>query len=401
MANRPVKIKRYRSVGASGGSRRPLGARLALFVLCAAALFGVGWLVASGSIDSVTDFWYKHFSVHGHADSVSESVSAVSDTSAEAASSDTAAESDSQPADTGENSGTWGDVALSALSSEDTLRTALSQLAEAGVDHAVVTLKDERGYVYYNSAVELAVKTGAVRSQADVAMFVRVCGEYGIVPCARLVAFRDPLAAGGDRSIAVHYQTQDILWLDSSLELGGQPWLNPYADGARQYVLGLAKEVAGLGIRDVVLAGVQFPQGNGLDLCGYGADTAAVPKTDALRECVALFDTELAKQDVSVWFEWPETAAVGEGLPAVYGDGGLAALGAGRILLTLSAVPGADGAQTLPQPDAAALKTFADAAQKNGTQQLGLSLSAVSADAALSGAWRAAAHGAGFTHFAD
>lgn len=394
MANKKTKIKRYRTMGAAPKTPGKTVVKVLLILLACGCIFAVGWFGASRCIDGVTGFWYKYISVNRE-EASSEPMSEASSENRVEDSASQQPEESVQPQAT-DAAGNWAEVSLSALSSEETLRTALQNLVNAGADHAVVTLKDERGYVYYNSAVELAATASAVRSGADVSLFARLCAEYGLTPCARLVAFQDPLASYGNRSLAVQYQQDGILWLDSSVELGGKPWLNPYSAGARQYVLDLAAEVAAQGVTDIVFAGVQFPQGYSLNFCSYGADTAAVTKEDCLRECVALFQSTLDEQGVRTWFEWPVTA-LEDGQAEIYTTP--AQLGATRVLLTVNKTYTGEDSSVVPESDAALLKDFAAKAQENGTQRFGLNLTQAASDAQISQQWHEQAQAAGFTHF--
>ncbi len=402
MANRQVKIKRYRTVGAAGRGGSRTAVRVLAVVLIAAVIFAVGWFGAKPTIDAITNFWYTHISVsRQEASSVPESLpDSLPDSDPEDLQSRPEAEPEPAPEPVSDASGTWGEVALSALNSEDSLRAALSALQQAGADHAVVTLKDERGYIYYASGVEMAAE--AVRAQADLALFVRLCGEYGLAPCARLEAFLDPLTPYAYRDAAVHYERQGVLWLDTSAELGGKPWFNPYSQQARGYVLALAQELAAAGMTDIVFAGVQFPTGYALEFCYYGENAAQLSRTDCLRECVAMLQTTLAGQGVNSWFEWPAEAALGAvgeaAQPLVYGDGP-AALGAQRVLLRPEAVRGADGVVQLPEADSAALAAFVAAAQAAGTGSFALDTGALAAAPDIAAAWVEAAQAAGFTHF--
>lgn len=395
MAYKPMKIKRYRTVGAGGRNRARTTVRVLLVVLLAAAIFAVGWFGAEPCIDAITGFWYDHFSVNRQEetpapDPVPESVPE----------SEPQPQPEPQPEPVTDAAGVWAEVALSALNSEDALRTALSALKANGADHAVVTLKDERGYVYYDSAVEMASE--AVRAGTDLAMFVRLCGEYGLAPCARLTAFLDPLTPYTYRDAAVYYEREGILWLDTSAELGGKPWFNPYSEQARGYVLALAQELAAAGMTDIVFAGVQFPTGYALEFCYYGENAAQLSRTDCLRECVALLQTAMEEKGVNSWFEWPAEAALvpadAPAQPLVWGDGP-AVLGARRVLLKAGAVRGADGLLQLPAADADAVNAFAAAAAAAGTQRFALDLAALAADPAAVQSWQQTAGAAGFTHF--
>ncbi len=402
MAKRSMKIKRYHSVG--GVRRGPRVLRRVLVVLLiAAVIFAIGWFGAARCIDFITDFWYTHISVNRPAedDPLPEDAAVPEDSSSEPLSGEASGQEEPAPMPVTDAAGVWGEVALSAMNSEDTLRAALSALKQAGADHAVVTLKDERGYVYYDSAVEMAAE--AVRAQTDLSLFVTLCGEYDLAPCARLEAFRDSLTPYAYRDAAVHFERQGVLWLDTSAELGGKPWFNPYSEQARGYILALAQELAAAGMTDIVFSGVQFPSGYALEFCYYGENAAQLSRTDCLRECVALLQTAMTEQEVNAWFEWPAAEAM-EALNAaegtlVYGNGP-AVLGAQRMLLTPRAVRNAEGGLMLPGVDAAALTLLAETAVAAGTQRLALDVSGLAADPGLCQQWETAAQAAGFTHFA-
>lgn len=395
MAKKGMKIRRYRSVGSSGKKRgRAVGSVLILLLL-AAAVFAIGWFGAARCIDAITGFWYEHISVNRHGQTEPELPESVPESESEAPDSAPVPVEDPEPVTDAD--GIWGEVALSALNSEDTLRTALSLLSQNGADHAVITLRDERGYIYYDSAVEMAAD--AVRAQADLALFVKLCEEYGLAPCARLEVFRDALTPYAHREAAVHFEREGVLWLDTSAELGGKPWFNPYSAEARGYAVALAQELAAAGMTDILFSGVQFPNGYALEFCYYGEMAAQLSRTDCLRECVAMLQSAMAEAEVNAWFVWPADAALGGGdVSMVYGDGP-AALGAQRILLEPQAVRNAEGLLQLPAADAAALEGFVARADEAGTQRFGLKLGGLISDPVLEESWRQAAQQAGFTHF--
>ena len=93
----------------------------------------------------------------------------------------------------------------------------------------------------------------------DPALIASVLKENGLVPVAKLAAFRDPIAARTDRNMAIGYTGQAYLWLDNKASAGGNPWLNPYSDEAVQFIGDLIGEVQSMGFDHVLLENVQFP----------------------------------------------------------------------------------------------------------------------------------------------
>ena len=402
MSRNKMKIKRYGANIVMPHRGWGIFLRILGILVIAGAVFFIGWKVADRSIDSFTGFWYDHFSVRKQKEDTSqqpesegipESVPEDEGTKETEHAEETPAP---QPIAETQTSGVWGEVALSAADSEEKLTAALRTLKEGGADHALLTLKDERGYLYYSSAVPLAATAGAVRAETDVSLYVRLCRQEGLTPCVRLVAFRDPAAAYADRDSAVCYQHEGMLWLDNAAELGGKPWLNPYKAAARQYILDLANELHGVGVEDIVFSGVQFPDAYALEVCYYGESADQISRTDCLRECVALLQGTLEEAGVRCWFEWPTTYAIGEVDPLILGDGA-AALGALRILLDLQTV--GDALAAVPSFEPSQLTAFAVAARTNGTCYLGLATRQLAYDPSLAQQWQQQAAAAGFTHF--
>ena len=74
----------------------------------------------------------------------------------------------------------------------------------------------------------MAAAAGSIEGASlDPALIASVLKENGLVPVAKLAAFRDPIAARTDRNMAIGYTGQAYLWLDNKASAGGSPWLNP------------------------------------------------------------------------------------------------------------------------------------------------------------------------------
>ena len=169
--------------------------------------------------------------------------------------------------------GSWAEVDVTTLTDEAAITAAAQQLAAQGAVYAVVPLKDMAGSLYYASQVPAAAGSVAA-NPVDAAAIARVFKANGITPVAQLAAFRD------------RYKGQEYLWLDNKASAGGNPWLNPYAAEAVQYIGDLIEEVHGMGFDQVLLKNMQFPSStsskqdygstNGVDRAGQlAADIAA------------------------------------------------------------------------------------------------------------------------------
>lgn len=308
--SRPVKIKRYRRSFSGSGAKKNLARRILLWVVILGAVFGIGWLVAKPGLDLASGLWYRYKNGGGAPSSqAANSTPAASSSQPQPASTETPQPT---PAPAANGMGGWAMVALSEADTPEKATALAAQLQAQGVTYVVLPLKDDRGYLYYNSALPLAQKSIAATTVDAAAIASALCNA-GVTPVAGLCAFKDSLVPFVDRTTAVKYNNQDITWLDTSKELGGKAWLNPNSPVAQQYITDLIGEVKGLGFDTVLLQNLQFPEGTGLNLASYGA--MAGTKEQLLAQLGQQYQ---GIDGVSVWFEFPAAAVRGE-LASSYG----------------------------------------------------------------------------------
>lgn len=284
------KVRRYRRSFYSGGQR----VRRALTgVLALAALFAAGWLVGPAVIDFGTSTWYSMKQAASDPDPDPQPQPEATPAPSAAPEATPAP----TPAPVVDGEGSWAFVRISGLSSAEQAAATAQSLAADGVRWAVVPCKDSQGYVYYPSAVPIA--QSSLSATGFDAAAVAALKEAGITPVASICAFRDPLAPYVDRDLAVHYQDTDYFWLDAAADAGGQPWLNPYSDGAVGYITALMDEARALGFEQIWLTGVQFPTIAGRQKASYG-DTAGVAMGQRLADVLAGWQAA-----GTCWVEYP------------------------------------------------------------------------------------------------
>lgn len=334
------KVKHYRQ--RSYTRKRLIRRRVVKWVLGLAVLFAVGWLAAGPIVNFGSGLWYS-LKDRGSGASVSEPASLPA-SEPEATPEPEGQTPEPTPADTAAVAqGPWAYVSLSALASEEQAAATAADLAAQGVSCAVIPLKDAQGYIYYDSQVALAASSKANRL-VDAAMAAQVFREAGLVPVAALSAFEDPVAPYADRTLAVRYGEQDVIWLNAAADAGGVPWLDPTDPAARQYIADLMAELKGLGFDQFLLSGVQFPSGYSLDRAGYDAGLATeIDKTAQLADAIAGWQQTAGEQGAVLWFEYPADQAALEASDTI---GSLAGLGVKNLVLDMDALsPEDDGAQ--------------------------------------------------------
>ena len=207
---------------------------------------------------------------------------------------------------------------------------AARQLAQQGAAYAVVTLKDSAGNILYPSQV--AAAAGSIEGASlDPALIASVLKENGLVPVAKLAAFRDPIAARTDRNMAIGYTGQAYLWLDNKASAGGNPWLNPYSDEAVRFIGDLIGEVQSMGFDHVLLENVQFPSAqNGKQDFG---STGGRDRSAQLAADIAAWDARF-EGSVTLWYGY-SLGQVTEGASTV--GGSATALGVRNLVVEVPA----------------------------------------------------------------
>ncbi|MDD2955124.1 MAG: putative glycoside hydrolase [Oscillospiraceae bacterium] len=173
------------------------------------------------------------------------------------------------------------------LRDEAALQAALTSLQAKGVNAVVYDAKDPIGQVFYNSTNERVLQCEAVTAAPyDISRVNELLHQNGFKAIARVYAFKDHIASRVLLEGAVKYLDTDWLWLDNSRDAGGRSWLNPYSEVARMYVADIALECVEKGADAVMLDGLHFPVGVGLELASYGTGSSAKTRQEALSEFV-------------------------------------------------------------------------------------------------------------------
>jgi hypothetical protein len=143
----------------------------------------------------------------------------------------------------------------------DGLRTEILRLVDEGLISAVqLDLKDESGFIGYNSTISLANEIGAVDVQFNLAEAVDELHSRGVRVIGRLVAFRDPI-------LAQHaWENGHTDWVIQTLN--GEPisryggFTNFVIPEVQEYNLAIAREAAAAGVDDILWDYIRRPEGD-------------------------------------------------------------------------------------------------------------------------------------------
>lgn len=132
------------------------------------------------------------------------------------------------------------------------------------VNSLVIDVKDDTGTVSYPSSVELVKAIGSDYHKFDPVQLLSSLKERQIYPIARIVVFKDPYLARKRTDLAVKSRVGG-LWHDNR----GLSWVDPYNKDVWEYNIGIAKEAAGLGFREIQFDYVRFTSDGEIRNCLY------------------------------------------------------------------------------------------------------------------------------------
>ncbi len=303
MKQKGKKIKRYKGAFDTRSHRvRHVLAIVVVIVL----LFVGGYFIARPLLDAGARLWYSGL---GASSSSSQPQSSASDSNTPLP---TAAPT-AAPTPAPQENGDWAIVTALQMSAPEQAAATAQALAEKGVTHVVVQLKDSKGTVWYASAVENAARSLA-ETPIDAAAAAKAIRSAGMTPVAGVCVYRDPLAPYADKSMAVQYAgEEDVLWLDNSPANNGKPWLNPYSETARAYVQAIALETVNLGFEQVLFTDMTLPDVRSTSSANFG-NAAGLEPGALFAQTVETLQAALAEKDAVCWFAYKAASVTGEDL---------------------------------------------------------------------------------------
>ena len=212
-------------------------------------------------------------------------------------------------------------IYLSAWSAASRLPEFLEFLQQHGLNSFVVDLKDDSGYLTYDSELALAHELGAVQGPIKLDELVAAAHAAGIYVIARLVVFKDRfLYRWQDNRLAVWDREQNAPWrhlvpvapapasttqdegtaadtAGTATENATDPepateqrefWVDPYAAKVWEYNVAVAAEIAGRGVDEIQFDYIRFPSDGPVERAGYRHRRPGMTKIDAIESFLAL-----------------------------------------------------------------------------------------------------------------
>lgn len=165
-----------------------------------------------------------------------------------------------------------------AAQSARRMKRLLEMADSTEINAFVIDMKDEFGLNYVSPNPKHRRNAGSHGAVRDVKALVDSVKAHGLLPIARIVAFKDPVAAAANPDWTIRREDGSI-WQDKE----GQAWVNAYNRDVWEYNLGVAEELVKLGFEEIQWDYIRFPEPF-RSLPKQVFPGAKVPKPDALAE---------------------------------------------------------------------------------------------------------------------
>lgn len=178
------------------------------------------------------------------------------------------------------------------------LEKALAIAQATDINTLVIDIKNDSGYVAWESNIGIVNRLGAVMktSQDDFKGLLDYMYKHNIHSIARIVVFKDYLLTSTEPEHAITLKDGKIF-----KDYANQAWLNPFDDYVWKYTVAISKEAALRGFNEVHFDYVRFPE-NAKDYNDIvdikGRDDR--PKDEAIKEFLAYAKKELSPYGIKV-----------------------------------------------------------------------------------------------------
>jgi hypothetical protein len=136
------------------------------------------------------------------------------------------------------------------------MRHLLTIADSTEINAFVIDMKDEFGLNYRSANPQFRKNAGGDHGYvSDVKALVDTVKAHGLIPIARIVAFKDPVAARVNPSWTIRRE-DDSIWQDKE----GLAWVNAYDPAVWEYNIGVAEELVGLGFSEIQWDYIRFPE---------------------------------------------------------------------------------------------------------------------------------------------
>ncbi|MDA3809710.1 MAG: hypothetical protein PF518_05190 [Spirochaetaceae bacterium] len=196
-------------------------------------------------------------------------------------------------------SGKYGIYISSWQASGDFLDNHLQFVIDNDMNSIIVDMKDDEGFVTYNSNLEIAEETGAVKNRFNIESLLEKSHEKGIYVIARIPVFKDAVLFHYlDGKYALREKNTGSTWGkffevedEETGEITSEQrefWVDPFSEFVWQYNVSIAEELQNLGVDEIQFDYIRFPTDGDLSQIDYTFQKSQMLRIEALESFLVM-----------------------------------------------------------------------------------------------------------------
>ncbi len=190
----------------------------------------------------------------------------------------------------------------SSIDSSEKINGYITSLRNSGINAVIFDIKDESGVLYYPSEIEIVSKVGNVSTvSTNYRQTIKRFQDAGFYVIGRIVCFKDNTMPRNK----VNYRPYSVL-TDSRVNwyYNNIFWLDPYKETARDYLYGIVSEAVDLGLDEIMLDELKFPDIGPTYMLDYGEQELSRSEilTEFINSCAEITHKKSAK--ISIVTTW-------------------------------------------------------------------------------------------------
>jgi hypothetical protein len=175
--------------------------------------------------------------------------------------------------------------------SEERLSGHIAFMKEKGFDSVVIEMKDDLGFVAYDSGLAEVNATGALDKRMNIKKTIETLHANNIYCIARIVTFKDStLYKYEDYKYAVWSKISARPWTN-----GKEDWVDPFSDFVWAYNIAIARELEKAGVDEIQFDYIRFPTDGAIRDIVYRYNT----ENQTMVEAIASFLVK-ARESISI-----------------------------------------------------------------------------------------------------
>jgi hypothetical protein len=142
-----------------------------------------------------------------------------------------------------------------AAQSTKRMKSLIAVADSTEINAFIIDIKDEFGLNFHSSDPLLQKNEGTAPKVANLKALVDTLNAHGILPVARIVVFKDSVAARMNPEHTIR-KADGSPWRDKK----GLTWVNPYANAIWEYNFRIAEEAVRMGFGEIQFDYIRFPE---------------------------------------------------------------------------------------------------------------------------------------------